>query len=133
MRINLIRGKFIPCAVFLIALLAACIKPDYKAGDVYSVDTGEEMFRVVKVLAVDSGLIHIKIYPAQFRTRPAQVNTKELGTSKPGTQNTGAAYIPFEKDLFKEWEPELIKNEPVTEEELEPYRVWKESTGNDNK
>jgi|ERR1051326_6874874 hypothetical protein len=115
--------------LLFVLLLISCSGSKYKAGDIYSVDTGEEKFRVVKVLVVEPPYIHVRMYQNRFDKRPSKIDTKELTI---GDQNSeggpGVGSIPLPLDNFKEWEPELITNEKVTEEELQGYKVWKENS-----
>lgn len=123
--------KFAPAFICFFSaslLFVGCNSPAYKAGDVYSVDTGEEKFSIVKVLAVEPAVIHIRVYKEKFTTRPKEVDTKKLSLGSPNDPDGfGVGHIPLELNAFKEWEPELIKNEPVTDEELEGYRMYMEN------
>ncbi|HEY6160283.1 MAG TPA: hypothetical protein VI112_03645 [Bacteroidia bacterium] len=116
---------FLPCLLLLIA----CSGSKYKAGDIYSVDTGEEKFRVVKVLVVEPPYIHVRMYQDRFDKRPGKIDTKELTIGDQASEGgPGVGSIPLPLDNFKEWEPELITNEKVTDEELQGYKVWKENS-----
>jgi hypothetical protein len=99
------------------ASLACCTAPSYKAGDIYSVDTGEEKFRAVKVVAEGPDTIVVKMYGAQFTSRPSKPDTKVWEEDIPGTSNFEPIYMTLAKNFFREWEPELIGNETVSEEE----------------
>ena len=118
--------NFILSCFFL--FLYSCTPPAYKAGDIYSIDDGAEKFSVVKVLAVDNEMIHIRIYKQKFSSRPSSVDPKILTLGTPSdSDGFGIGHIPLDKNAFKEWEPELIMNIPVTEDELEGYKMWKEN------
>jgi hypothetical protein len=100
-------------AVFLhLFLMFSCASADYKPGDIYSVDTGESKFRAAKIIAIRGDTLLIHLYGASFDSRPGSGDLKNIDAF-----GNNAAMMPLTKGFFKEWEPELILNEPVTEEE----------------
>jgi hypothetical protein len=100
-----------------LALLASCSNPDYKPGNIYSVDTGEEKFRVVKVISSDSAMLYLKMYNVQFTSRPGgdKMDTRAWDQEK-------MVYMPLDKASFREWEPELMGGEPVSDAEKQAFR-----------
>jgi hypothetical protein len=106
----------------------SCSTTSYKPGDIYSIDDGEGKIGIVKVLAIDPGVIHLRIYRNKFDSRPKTIDTKELSLGRLGDEEGfGIGHIPLDVDGFKQWTPELLTNEQVTEDELEGYKIWKES------
>ena len=47
-------------------------------GGVYSTDAGDGKFGVVKILKVESGIVHVRVYKNKFATRPESVKVDEL-------------------------------------------------------
>lgn len=115
-------------ALLVLSMMFGCSTRSYKPGDIYSVDDGEGKFGIVKVLALDPGVIHLRIYKNKFDNRPASIDTKELSLGRLGDEGGfGIGHIPLDIDGFKAWKPELLTNETVLEEELDGYKIWKEN------
>ncbi len=101
----------------------------WTAGDLVSV-VDESSFAVAKVLAVDAGGVHVRLYAQRFSTRPVAEQLGELSTAAPGGRTPfSIGHMPIGYSGFAEWQPERIRNEPVEEEELEGYLLWKEAGG----
>jgi len=98
-------------------------------GAMYSVADGE-FFCVAKVLAVDTGAVHIRLYKNKFETRPLDVDesTLVLGTIH-DADGFGVGHLPLSHADFETWAPVFIKRVEVLEHELEGYQIWKESGG----
>jgi hypothetical protein len=110
-----------------ILTLFGCSATTYKPGDIYSVDDGDGKIGIVKVLAVDPGTIHLRLYKNKFDNRPKEINTSELSLGGLGDKDGfGIGHVPLDIRGFKNWKPELITNEKVTDEELEGYKIWRE-------
>jgi len=105
-----------------------CSTTTYKPGDIYSIDDGKGKIGIVKVLVVEPGVIHLRIYKNKFNNRPKTIEIKELSLGRLGDKDGfGMGHIPLDIDGFKNWKPELITSDKVTEDELEGYNIWKES------
>jgi hypothetical protein len=98
-------------------------------GGLYSVETGDGRFGVVKVLALEPGIVHIRLYKNKFRSRPASVDpgTLSLGSVFEG-EDFGIGHTPLDLEGFMNWQPTLLMNTDVADDELEGYRMWKEAT-----
>ena len=120
-------GFLLAAAAFLGCEKAA--PPDLVVGGLYSVKE-RGAFQVVKVLAVDRDLVHVRIYKNKFPDRPASVEPSKLtlGSIK-DKDGFGIGHAPIDKSMLEEWAPELIMETAVTEDELEGYRLWRESRG----
>lgn len=111
-----------------ILLIFNCTTMKYTPGDIYSVDDGGGEIGIVKVLAIEPGVIHLMIYKNKFSNRPKTVDLKQLSLGKLGDEDGfGIGHIPLDIEGFKNWKPQLIANEPVTEDELVGYNIWRES------
>ena len=99
-------------------------------GDICSVASGNLGFAIAKVLAVDAGVVHVRLYREKFPCRPLQVDPSKLSLGKVGdVEGFGMGHLPLSRATFAGWEPVLIQSEPVTEEELDGYRIWQGDTG----
>ena len=101
-----------------------------KVGTLYSVDAGEWGFRVAKVLAVEPGAVHIRLYKRRWSSRPANVENQDLTLGKPDDPDGfGVGHLPLRAAAFHAWRPMLISEGSVSPEELEGYNMWKEAKG----
>jgi hypothetical protein len=122
----------VACLLSLTLLVLACgsSTADPVAGDLYSVETGDGTFSIVKVLAAGDGLVHLRLYKHRFATRPPRVDPGELSLgSIQDPDGFGIGHLPISLSEFRAWDPEFLTSEPVTEEELEGYRFWQEQVG----
>ena len=120
------------CLLSLALLILACggAQVEPVAGDLYSVETGDGTFSVVKVLAAGDDLVHLRLYKNRFAARPQQVDPAELSLgSIQDPDGFGIGHLPIPLSEFDAWGPRFLTNEPVTEEELEGYRFWQEQVG----
>lgn len=109
-------------------LIFGCSTTSYKPGDIYSVDDGKGKIGIVKVLVVEPGVIHLRIYKNKFDSRPQTIDTKELSPGRLGEEGGfGIGHIRLDINGFKDWGPELLTTEKVNEDELDGYNIWKES------
>lgn len=104
--------------------------PAWEVGGLYSVRDSKHGFRVAKILALDPGVVSVRIYKQTFDDRPSSIDpaTLSLGSIYDGT-GFGMGHLPIDPETFDGWQPKLILRSAVTEEELEGYQIWKESGG----
>ncbi len=102
----------------------------WEVGGLYSILSAEGGFRVAKVLALDPGIVSIRIYKPSFATRPKTVGPSDLvvGTIH-DTDGFGIGHMPVSNSTFVSWEPWFIARTEVLESELDGYRYWKEADG----
>jgi hypothetical protein len=112
------------------AIVAGCKSGgQYRPGEIYSVQD-EKGYKVAKVLAVDSTVVHIRLYKNVFPERPRSVDvtTLTLGTIH-DADGFGIGHLPVTARTFSSWLPVLITRTTVAQEELEGYEEWKKSKG----
>ena len=99
-------------------------------GDICSIESGSGGFGIVKILALEPGTVHIRLYKEKFATRPDCIDATglSLGTIH-GGDGFGIGHLPLSARNFAQWEPMIIGHEEVSPEELEGYNLWKESGG----
>jgi hypothetical protein len=78
-------------------------------GDLCSVAWGDADYRVVKILSIGDGLLHVRLYADRFVDRPLDVEASELEL----------AHLPLSAEDFAAWAPEVIGHAPVEPDELE--------------
>ena len=81
---------------------------------------------IVKVLVVEPGIIHLRVYKNKFSSRPKSIQTNDLSLGRIGQEGGfGVGHMPLDIDGFKDWKPELLVNEEVDDRELDGYNIWK--------
>ena len=86
-------------------------------GQVYAEPTEDgQAWQIVKVLRIDEQAVHLRSYEARFDQPPAEVDTADLPVA--------IGHMPLAPDGFQPDPARLIATEPVTEQELEGYRIW---------
>jgi hypothetical protein len=88
----------------------------FEAGGIYSCKSGEQGFSIVKVLVAEEMGVHLCLYSNEFNKRPQMINLRELQVS--------IGHAPILRTGFINWEPELMLEEMVTEEELSGYYCY---------
>jgi len=128
-------SKFIIAALILLAVtfvIVACRKPSasFQVGGIYSTADSKGGYRIVKLLAREDGVCHVRVYKQKFQTRPTTVDVGSLSLGQAGDPDGfGMGHIPMREAGFLEWQPVLIIKTTVTPDELEGYKIWKESAG----
>lgn len=117
----------------LIALLGGCGKEKLVEGGLYSVPSENGSFSVLKILKLDEKGVHLRLYSNQFSTRPKDLDESKLYMvgmeHKKPNESLGMGHAPISKKTFSTWGAEFIKTVPVTEDELDGYKIWLESKG----
>jgi hypothetical protein len=105
----------------------------FEAGDLVSVVTDDGKFGVVKILAVDSNGVHVRLYVQRYEERPEAAQIEALDTAPFGPEHEqpfSAGHLPLSGSSFAGWEPEIVsRGHQVEAEELEGYRLWEEAQG----
>jgi hypothetical protein len=99
-------------------------------GGVYSIDNGDGKFGVVKILKLDPGIVHVRVYKNKLATRPTSIDLDELSLgSIKDKDGFGMGHLPISENDFKGWKAVLLLKAEVKAEELEGYELWKEAGG----
>jgi len=120
-----------------------------EAGAYYSVKYRGKGYQIAKIIAISSK-VHIRIYQNMFAERPITINIDELRLipTLPAVQNAertreisevladivesgsnGVKHLSLTKLSFDTMKPVFIQSGTVSEEELDSYYMWKETTG----
>lgn len=105
--------------------------PDLQVGSFYSVDDGKGSYKVVKVLVIEPGVVHIRLYANTFASRPGKIDTTQLtlGSIENKEAGIGIGHLPLSSKGFTNWEPKFILPGTVNSEELDGYEEWKKAGG----
>ena len=118
--------------LFAMSVVSCRSEPTYIEGGIYSVPAEKGGYAVVKILKLDDGGVHLRMYSNVFRERPRAVDTAKLymaGINHKPTEQLGMGHATISKASFRTWGAEFIQSETVRSEELDGYRMWKESGG----
>ena len=85
---------------------------------------------MAKVLVVDPGVVHVRVYKNRFESRPDSVDVTALtlGTIH-DADGFGMGHLPISTENFTSWQPVFLVADGVSEKELEGYNMWKEAGG----
>ncbi len=99
---------------------------DLIVGGVYSVQWDGDI-RVVKVLAVDETVVHLKVYRNRLEVRPSDVDISMLkwDIDMNDLSTIGIGHIPIALDGFLADEPVFITADAVTLAELDAVARWR--------
>ena len=99
-------------------------------GGLYATTNEDGTYSVMKVLAVDNFAVHLRLYANRFEELPSDIDPSvlTLGSISDGG-NFGIGHFPWAKEGFWNDDPVFLKKTPVTDDELEGYRLYLEAMG----
>lgn len=100
----------------------------YEPGGIYTV-WSQGGYRAVKVLAVDTGGIHIRLYANRWTERPTAIDPAELTMNSEKDGSRAVGHMPLVRKSFLVMGPHSIGKAPVDDSELEGYAMWAEAKG----
>jgi hypothetical protein len=101
----------------------------YELGGIYSVWT-KGAFGAVKLLRVDDGGVHIRVYGNVWQERPASIDLEELTLDRADEHSVRPiGHMPVVRASFLAMGPRLVVCAPVTDAELDGYAMWAEEKG----
>lgn len=104
--------------------------PRLEAGALYAINDGEGQFRIAKLLALDEGGVHVRVYRELFDAPPAAVNPDQLTLGAvDDPDGSGMGHLPLTREMFLGWDPEFLSSGAVDSEELAAYAIWKAGGG----
>ncbi len=99
-------------------------------GGIYTIDNHDGSFGIVKLLAHEAGICHVRVFRDKFKSRPLVLNLSKLSIGRiDDPEGCGIGHVPVREEVFKGWKPTLFARKEVTVEELEGYNYWKKSGG----
>lgn len=91
-------------------------------GAYYALQTGYNRFQVVRVIAIEECGVHFRMYQKWFDETPRHNDLEDL-------QQASTTYMPFRWWPFFVMGPEYLTQAPLSQEELDEYRQWREEDG----
>ena len=97
---------------------AAKFMNDLVEGGVYAQKTGLLRWSVFKILKLDPEVAHLRLYGNRFWRRPTENVLAALDWS--------VGHMPISRASVATWSLHLISLQPVGDDELEGYNLWKD-------
>jgi hypothetical protein len=89
-------------------------------------------YHVLKLLKIDDGGFHVRLYSNEFAEPPASLDETRLyraGRNHKPTEKPGMGHCPVSRKSFLSWDATFIQQSTVNPEELEGYNLWREANG----
>ncbi|HVZ18262.1 MAG TPA: hypothetical protein VG897_14165 [Terriglobales bacterium] len=119
-------------AMGLLTFLLGCSRHQLVEGGLYYTSGENGGFSLLKILKLDGGGVHVRLYSNHFVAPPTKVDESTLYMAgmdrKPGEQ-LGMGHAPISKRSFAAWKAVFIQQSTVKEVELEGYKMWLEAKG----
>jgi len=112
-------------------MMASCTQSEsLRTGALYSVSSETGAFGIAKILVLEPGVVHVKIYKQTFPTRPKSIDPASLTLGDMGDPDGfSIEHLPLARQVFLSWDPVFISRQNVSDAELEGYKMWKEARG----
>ncbi len=98
-----------------------------READLCSVRSGAGDYVVAKILKLEEGVVHVRVYANRYAERPRDVADGELRLGTVHDEEFGLGHLPLDAGAFEEWEPEVMRHTTLDPEELEGYQIWREA------
>jgi len=98
-------------------------------GDICFVPSDGGGYSVVKILEMDESTVHVRLFREKFSEVPRVLNPSILSVGTIYDEHHGIGHLPLSRATFASWRPTKLQHEPVTEDELEGYRIWLDAKG----
>jgi hypothetical protein len=118
----------------VLSALAGCSSKTggLKEGGLYAFKNDNGSYSVMKLLKVEGGGAHVKIYSNQFDSPPTQVDESKLylaGLNHKPNETLGVEDAPLSGESFQNYKATFVQQSTVTPQELEAYNTWKKAGG----
>ena len=126
--------SFLLLTMSLLSFLFGCSQSGSKRveGGLYYTQNENGSYSVLKILKLDDGGVHVRLYSNQFPTPPAKVDESTLymaGVDRKPTETLGMGHAPISKRSFEGWKAVFFQQSTVKDEELEGYKMWLDAKG----
>jgi hypothetical protein len=116
----------------LLSFLFGCSRNTLVEGGLYYTPGEKGGYSVLKVLKLDDGGVHVRLYSNQFAEPPTKMDESTLymaGMNRKPNEQMGMGHAPISKKSFGGWKAVFIQQAAVKKEELEGYEMWLEAKG----
>jgi len=118
-------------AMGLLTFLFGCSRQQLVEGGLYATPAEHGGYSVLKILKLDEGGVHVRLYSNRFTARPTKIDegTLYLAGLKQPNEPLGMGHAPISKRSFAGWQAVFVQQSTVKKEELEGYELWLEEKG----
>jgi hypothetical protein len=117
-------------AMGFLAFLFGCSRQQLSEGGLYYTPAENGGYSVLKILKLDEGGVHLRLYSNNFAAPPRTIDEDALYMAgidrKPG-EELGMGHAPISKKSFAGWKAVFAQQSSVEDEELEGYKIWLEA------
>ena len=86
-------------------------------------------FGVIKVLRTEGQVVHLRMYSDRWEARPYDIDPWALRLGRADEPVPGIGHMPITRSAMGPWEPKLERLVMVGPDELEGYRMWRDTHG----
>ena len=122
--------------ITLCSMLIGCSRlggsTDLKEGGIYCFKNANGAYSVLKILKVESGGLHIRVYSNQFDSPPTKVDESTLymaGRNPKPNEILSEPDTALSKKSFDNYKATFVQQSTVKDDELEIYKTWKQADG----
>jgi len=119
-------------AMSILTLLTGCSRSGPVEGGLYFIHNDTGSYSVIKILKVDNGGVHVRLYSNQFPTPPDKVDESTLylaGMDRKPDESLGMGHVPLSTKTFAGWHATFFQQSIVKEDELDGYKMWLDAKG----
>ncbi|MBA3315687.1 MAG: hypothetical protein M3552_22030 [Planctomycetota bacterium] len=101
-------------------------------GGLYHIPGEDGSFKMLKILKLDGGGVHVRLYSNVFPSPPTHVDEATLymaGMDRRPDEPMGMGHLPISSRSFAGWNAVFVQQSNVIDEELEGHRMWLEARG----
>jgi hypothetical protein len=118
----------------ILGFLLGCSQSGSKLaeGGLYYTQNKNGSYSVLKILKLDDGGVHVRLYSNQFSTPPTKVDESALymvGVDRKPNETLGMGHAPIAKRSFEGWKAVFFQQSSIKDEELEGYKMWLDAKG----
>lgn len=116
----------------LLSLLQGCSRAKLVEGGLYATPGEKGGYSILKILKLDEGGVHVRLYSNSFVDLPKQIDESTLymaGINHKPEEVLGMGHAPISKTSFTGWRVVFIQQSTVRKEELKGYTMWLDAKG----
>jgi len=124
--------RFAAVLLSLVGFSCSQPTPELIEGGLYATPQESGGFAVLKVLKIDEGGVHVRLYSNRFAELPTSLDESSLymaGQNRAPDEELGMGHAPISSASFASWGARFVQQSSVAEDELEGYQIWLEAEG----
>jgi hypothetical protein len=116
----------------LLSFLFGCSRSTFVEGGLYYTPGEKGGYSVLKILKLDDGGVHVRLYSNKLAEPPTKIDESTLymaGMNRKPEESLGMGHAPISKKSFAGWNAKFVQQSAVKEDELDGYKMWLEAKG----